>query len=124
MDANGHQRRRIIWAIVAFATFAWIRLSSGLENMIYIGASIHNDPYQATVLENVGAIGDGLVSIASMLPVLCFTLFKVCTGVPLMIFAIGMVLYHSIKMGRVASETGSDQPPSEATLRKEKSKHG
>ena len=105
--------------VVAFLSFAWMRLSIGLENMIYIGDSIYNDPYEATVLENIGALADGLASITSMLPILCFTLLKLCTGLPLMIFAIGMAIYHSIKMG----SSGSNQRPIETTERKEKSKH-
>ena len=101
-----------------------MRLSVGLENMIYVSESIYNDPYEATVIENISAIGDGVVSIASMLPILCFSLFKICTGLPLIVFAIGMAIHHSIKMGGIASESGNNQRADEATHRKEKSKHG
>ena len=123
MNANGHQKRRIIWAIVAFLAFAWIRFSIGLADSIYYGDAIHNDPYEATVLENIGALADGMLSIGSMLPFLCFTLFRICTGLPLMVFAIGMVLYHSVKMGQLSSESGGDQPQTKVAHREEKKKH-
>lgn len=119
MDADGHQRRRIIWAIVAFLTVAWMRLSIGLENLIYTGSAIHNDPYQATVLENIGALADGVAAVSSMLPILCFTIFKICTGFPLMLFAICMVIFHSIKMGQFGNVPSTSKPK----VRKEKSKH-
>ena len=95
-------------------------LSVGLENLIYAGDSIYNDPNDANVLENIGAIADGVAAVSSMVPILCFTLFKICTGLPLMLFAVCMVIYHSLKMGQI----DSDQPPSKPKVRKEKSKHG
>ena len=88
--------------------------------MIYAGNAIHNDPYDASVVENIGALADGLAAISSMLPILCFTLFKICTGFPLMLFAICMVIYHSIRMGQIGGVQSESKPKSS----KEKSKHG
>ncbi len=120
MDSNRHHRRRIIWTIVAFLSLAWMRLSIGLENLIFYPDSLNNDPYAASLLENIVAIVDISAGIVSFLPVLCFSFFKLCTGLPLMIFSIGMVIYHSVKMGQL----GGDQMSNKSKARKEKSKHG